>query len=390
MRNKSKLLQECMDRAVANKEVGGVSLLAIQNGEETYYNESGYADIEAGKKMNRSTIAHLYSQSKPITAAAAMTLVQDGLIDLYEPVGKYLESYNSQTYVENGEIKEVPDERPMIIMDLMNMTSGLVYPNAFTKAELACCDLMNELIDKLDSSEDKEISTMEFAERLGKNPLNFAPGTHFQYGTSADVLGALIEKVSGKKFSEYLNEKFFEPLEMKDTAFFVPEEKKDRLAKIYATNGKELTLYTGNNLGIKNNGNVNQFESGGAGLFSTVDDYSHFGQMLLNGGSYKGKEILTKEAVKFLTTSVLLPYQQADLAYWNGLQGYSYANLMRVMVEPEKAGLLGNKGEYGWDGWLGTYFMNDPVAKTTFIMFTQMTDYGTGHLTRKLRNILMS
>lgn len=390
MSDKKKLLQDCMDRAVAAKETAGVSYIFLQDGKEESFGCSGFADIEKGTKMDRDTIVHLYSQSKPITGAAAMTLVQDGFIDLYEPVGKYIKSFANQTFLANGKVLPVPSDRPVLIKDLLNMTSGLVYPGEDSLAQVRTGYLMDEMIDKLHGDPANMVSTMEFAERLGEIPLNFAPGMHFQYGTSADVLGAVIEKVSGMKFSEYLQEKFFDPLDMKDTAFFVPEEKKSRLARPYIVKDGTLTPYYGDNLAIRNDGGVNAFESGGAGLFSTLDDYSHFAAMLMNGGTYNGKEILRPEAVKFFGTGQLTDYQQKDLEYWNGLEGYSYNNLMRVMVEPSKAGVIGNKGEYGWDGWLGTFFMNDPVSKISFIMFTQITDYGTGHITRKLRNIVMS
>ena len=110
----------------------------------------------------------------------------------------------------------------------------------------------------------------------------------------------------------------------------------------------------------------------------------------MNGGTYKGKEILTPETVRFMTNAALMDGPQRAFDNWDGLEGYTYSNLMRIMNEPEKAILIGNKGEYGWDGWLGAYFMNDPSSRTTIIMFTQIRDYGTGHLTRRLRNIIMS
>ncbi|SHN56884.1 CubicO group peptidase, beta-lactamase class C family [Butyrivibrio hungatei DSM 14810] len=388
MRDKLALIQKCMDRAVEERELAGVSALLIQDGTEKFFLKSGYADEEDKVPIERNTIFHLYSQSKPITAAAMMLLVQDGIVDLCEPVGKYIDSFNDQEYLdENGKKHKVPEDKKMRIFELMNMTSGLVYPGVNSEAEKETGVLFDELIDRLSS--DNQMSTLEFAEKLGKLPLNFLPGSHWQYGTSADILGAVIEKASGMKFSEFLKERLFDPLEMVDTAFFVLDEKKPRLAHAYQAKGNDLEEYKGNNLGIRNNGGVNAFESGGAGLFSTLDDYSHFARMLMDDGVYRGKVILTESAVKFLTTGKLLEYQQRDLWNWRGLEGHTYGNLMRVMDDPKQALILGNKGEYGWDGWLGTYFMNDPSTKTTFLMMTQKADYGTGHVTRRIRNIFM-
>ncbi len=388
MRDKQRLIQDAMARAVQNKEVAGVTLLVTQEGQEKYYAQCGYADIAEEKPMARDTIVRLYSQSKPVTAAAAMLLMQDGIIDLNEPVSNYISSFNKQTCIINGKAKKLPADKAVRIKDLLNMTSGLVYPGITTEAESSTTVLFLDAARRLDT--DDQMSTLEFAARIGKFPLQFIPGSSIQYGSSADVLGAVIEKVSGQKFGDFLKERLFDPLEMKDTGFYVPEEKKSRLSKVYEHRRGQLREYNENHLAIRNDGGKNAFESGGAGLFSTLDDYSHFGQMLMNGGTYKGKEIMTPATVQYMTNAALKEGPQRAFENWNGLEGYTYGNLMRIMAEPEKAVMIGNKGEYGWDGWLGAYFMNDPSSKTTIIMLTQMRDFGTGYLTRKLRNIIMS
>ncbi len=391
MRDKKRLIEEAMERAVAAKETAGVSLLCIKEGKEVLSATAGYADIAGKSPMSRETIVHLYSQTKPITAAAAMILMQDGRIDLNEPVERYLDGFRDQTCLTDGEIRKVPDDRKMRIVDLLNMTSGLVYPGENTEAEIKTAELFKDAEDRIEKGLplSELMSTMEFADRIGRLPLQFIPGTGYQYGTGADVLGAVIEKVSGLRFGEFLKEHIFDPLNMKDTDFSVPDSKKKRLSKIYQVKDGEFAEYTGNRLIIRNDGGKNAFESGGAGLFSTLDDYARFGQMLLNNGSFGGKEILTPETVRFMTSASLGEIPQRAFK-WNGLEGYTYANFLRILKEPSQAIHFGHKGEYGWDGWLGAYFMNDPESGTTMIMFTQMTDYATGHLTRKLRNIILS
>ena len=195
MRDKQKLIQECMDRAVENREVAGVIALEITDGKEIFFAKSGYADIENKTPIGRDNIFRLYSQSKPVTAVAAMILIEDGILDLSEPVGDYIESYKKQTYLYKDKVHKVPADNKMRIRDLLNMTSGLVYPGLNTASEVEVGRLMNKMEKKLGS--DKMMTTMEFAEELGKIPLNFIPGSHFQYGTSADVLGAVIEKSFG-------------------------------------------------------------------------------------------------------------------------------------------------------------------------------------------------
>lgn len=377
-----------MDRAVENHEVAGVIALEITDGKEIFFAKSGYADIENKTPIGRDNIFRLYSQSKPVTAVAAMILIEDGILDLSEPVGDYIESYKKQTYLYKDKVHKVPADNKMRIRDLLNMTSGLVYPGLNTASEVEVGRLMNKMEKKLGSN--KMMTTMEFAEELGKIPLNFIPGSHFQYGTSADVLGAVIEKASDMSFGDFVRSRILEPLDMKDTDFYVPENKKDRLAKAYRNTKGKLVEFYGDNLAIRNNGDPNPFESGGAGLFSTIDDYSRFAQMLLNGGTYDGKQILTPNSVKYLTSGKLNATQQADLDRWQGLEGYTYGNLMRVLDDPRQASLIANKGEYGWDGWLGAHFSNDPATNTTFLMMVQRYDYGTGPLTRKLKNIIFS
>ena len=180
MRDKQQLLQACMDRAIENKELAGLNFMVLQDGKEQLYAEAGFANVEEKKKFKRDTIVRLYSQSKPITAAAAMLLIQDGIIELYEPVGDYIESFRKQEIVEDGIRRPVRDDRPMFIKDLLDMTSGLVYPFVNSPAEIGTGDLYDEMIQRFSS--DNMMSTMEFADRLGKLPLAFQPGDHFRYG----------------------------------------------------------------------------------------------------------------------------------------------------------------------------------------------------------------
>lgn len=388
MRDKAKLLNDCMERAIKDKELAGLNYMVLQDGEESFYGEAGYANVEQKKKFNKDTIVRLYSQSKPVTAAAAMILLQDGIIDLYEPVGNYIPSFRRQEIVEGGIRRPVREDRPMFIRDLLNMTSGLVYPFDNTASEIGTGKLYDELISRLRT--DNMMSTREFADRLGEVPLAFQPGDHFQYGTSADILGAVIEAASGMKLGEFMKERLFDPLEMEDTGFYVTDDKLDRLATAYYCEDGTIRPYTGSNLGIRADGKMNAFESGGAGLFSTIKDYSHFAKMLMNGGNFNGREILTENTVRFMTKAQLTEAQQNDIDAWTTLGGFSYGNLMRIMKDNRKAGFIAGQYEYGWDGWLGPYFCNDPKSGTTVLMLTQCVDYATGTVTRRLRNIVFS
>ncbi|MBP3889068.1 MAG: beta-lactamase family protein [Cellulosilyticum sp.] len=385
--NQKKLsqIQEILNEMVQTSYVAGANCLVLEKGKEMGYFEAGYADLKAQKPFKRDTICLLYSMSKPVTAAAAMLLMEKGKIDLLDPVEKFIPSFKNQMVISQNGLE--PCQKAVTIKDLLSMTSGLLYGNDVDAAGIGMSGLFEEVKSHLTTS--KEYSTYEIAERIGQIPLAFQPGSHWAYGVSADVLGAIIEVVADKPFSEFLSESLFCPLEMEDTGFWVPELKQDRLAKVYALENEELVEYNGNNLGILIRMNQKpRFESGGAGLVSTIDDYSRFAKMLLNKGSFNGKQILAPKTVQYMTTCELHAKLNDDVATWDSLRGHSYGNLMRIMTNPKQAIFNGTKGEYGWDGWLGPYMANDPVHEITFLMMQQKTDTGTTSYTRKLRNIV--
>lgn len=386
------ILKEILNASIENSEIAGANFLVVKDGKEVVYVQEGLADRETGRKIERDTIFRLYSQTKPVTSAAAMILMERGLLDFYAPVSEFLPSFAQMCVAKGGE--RIPCTRQILVNDLLNMTSGLVYPDEGTEAGRAADKVFQEVCSRLHSKE--PMTTRELVDKLSVCPLSFEPGSSWAYGTSADVLGAVIEVVSGKRLSEFMREEIFEPLGMKDTAFWVPKEKQGRLAKSYETvekenGGKELVLYTGDNLAVRNDMAVPPaYEAGGAGLVSTLDDYSRFAAMLLNEGSLDGVQILKPKTVEFFRSGELLPAQQDSFRNWVGLEGYSYGNLMRVCKNPPRSGMMTRKGEYGWDGWLGAYFANFPEEKMTILMGTQKKDGGTFGLTRKLRNVILS
>lgn len=387
-----KSLERIMQQAIGEKLIAGMSLLAEKEGQELCSCQAGLADVEKGQPFERNTIFRLYSQTKPVTAAAAMILVERGLIDLQQPVAEFIPAFGKQKALVNGTAEK--PVRPMFVKDLLNMTSGLVYPNEESEAGRFAGTVFQEACDRLHT--DRAMTTMELANRLAEGPLAYLPGSSWQYGTSADVLGAVIETVSGMRFGEFLKKEIFEPLGMADTAFWVPEEKRNRFASPYETVEKEdgtraLVRYEGDHLAIRNDMAAEPaFESGGAGLASTLDDYMRFARMLKQGGELDGVRILKPGTVKFMTGGQLMDCQQKAFERWIGLEGYSYANLMRVCKNPAQSGFLTSVGEYGWDGWLGAYFANFPAENLTILMGTQKKDAGTFSLTRKLRNVILS
>ena len=388
-------LGRVMRQYVDKNIVAGVNLLVEKDGQEICYCQAGLADRENGKEITRDTIFRLYSQTKPVTAAAAMILMERGKLELCQPVSDFLPSFREQKVCCGSTLVKLEQAgRSMMVQDLLRMTSGLVYPDEATLAGRQTGKVFAQVCSRLGGNE--EMTTREVADSLAGCTLSFLPGQEWQYSASADVLGAVIEVASGMKYAAFLKKEILEPLGMEDTAFWVPQEKQHRLTKVYESirtqdGQRKLVRYTGSHLGIRNDmSREPAFASGGAGLASTLDDYMKFARMLQNGGSLNGVRILRPATVRYMTGGQLLDCQQKYFEKWDVLSGYSYGNLMRVCKNPGQCGYLAEKGEYGWDGWLGTHFANFPGEKLTILVGTQMKDSGTFALTYKLRNLVLS
>ena len=378
-------IKKIMQHEIDNQKfTSGVNLLVLVDGKEVIYEEYGYRDAENKVPFSRDTITRLYSMSKPVTAAAAMILADRGLLDLGACLCWTMPGFSEAYYNIDG--NRVKATQQITVKDLLNMTSGIPYPGD-TPSSQQVGGVFWELNERLHT--DNPMTTAEFARRIGACDLSFNPGDRFMYGASADVLGALIEQVSGMTLGEFMKKEIFEPLGMNDTGFYVKPESKHRLAKVYRTDYANWCIepvFT-EHLGVPVTDTPPAFESGGAGLYSTLDDYAKFATMLMNGGELNGKRILSQNAVNYLTSPSLTSWQIDTLSRdWRSLSGYSYGNLMRNLVNPGQAYVLSEEGEYGWDGWLGCFFANYPKSKMTILMTMQRVDCGTAALTRKLIN----
>lgn len=387
MYNYQQAIDHIMQQEVEAGNIAGAGYMLIQGGRERYFSTCGYADREKKTPIKRDTIFRLFSMTKPITAAATMLLVERGELDLRDPVSQYIPSFREQT-VWNPGGEPQPVVRETTVYDLLNMTSGIPYPENWegcSPSGLMMDDLFQKL--KADQAEGQRLTTREWIDRIARVPLAFQPGERWMYGLSADVLGAVIEVVTGRRYGEFLREEIFTPLEMVDTAFYVPEDKLWRFAQNYNWNEekKALEIYTGCNLGEYYGPDVS-FESGGAGLVSTMEDYSHFAQMLLQGGSYNGVRILSEKTVQFMHQD-RLSLSQKDAFLWDSNLGCGYGCLMRVLVDQGKAGTIGSLGEYGWDGWTGNYMTIDPADDMVMLYFIQRCGYSSTTALRRIRNV---
>lgn len=375
---------QCLEQAVDRHEAAGIAVMVRRDGQELFCVQAGHADQETATPLRRDHIFRLYSQSKPITAAAAMLLMERGVIDLMDPVEAYLPGFHNQKVATVQGL--VPVKRPVRIMDLLGMTAGVSYPGNEDEAARRAARLFEEDTRLIQAG--GGMSTVELANRIGQLPLAFHPGEHWRYSTCADVLGAVIEVASGRPFAQFLQEELFQPLGMKDTAFYVPEDKQDRFVTCYRRVPGGLEPFRQLHLAVGDYSHEPAFASGGAGLVSTLDDYAAFADMLMNEGSYQGRQILRPATVRFLTQPQLTEGPARDL--WDSLEGFSYGKLMRVCVAPGRWTGVTVPDEYGWDGWLGTYFANLPHERLTILLMQNVTDTGTSAVTRKVRNLVLS
>ena len=379
---------EIIEEAIRAGDTAGALVLFREGGEETFFDAHGYANVERGEKLRRDHIFRLFSMTKPVTAVAVMTLLEKGELDIGQPVCELIPGFAGDRLIENGVERKSPTV--MTVNHLLNMTSGLTYGGLGSQSEKKITRFLLECDRKLHT--DEAVTTVEFARRLSELPLSFEPGTSWQYGLSADVLGAVVECVTGMRYGDYLEEAVFKPLGMCDTGFFVPEEKQHRLADCYRSTGQgDMKPFTGDNLFVSYRMQGRPaFESGGAGLVSTIDDYSRFAQMLLNGGELDGRRILKKRTVEFLISGDLTPRQNQKLWDLFGLTGFTYSHLMRQMRGNGSYTGLTRGREYGWDSWTGCYFTNIPEENRCMLLLEQKAETGTTPMIRKIRNVWLA
>lgn len=383
-----KHIDSMVDKAVKDETVAGGTVCIIKDNQEVYRKHFGYADREKKISPNDDTIFRMFSMTKPITAVATLILMERGILDYNDNVSKYLDGFKNPTVLDWNTGKGVPTNREVLIRDLLTMTSGLVYPADWSES----CKQMAILFDKNTEliKQGGGMSTVEFCNEMGKIPLVCEPNTSWIYGTSADVLGAVIEVATGKSFGQFLEDEIFTPLGMVDTGFYIPQEKYHRLAQAYYhdSDGK-FKIFDFMNLCITDYKKPPKFESGGAGLVSTIDDYQKFIRMLLNNGTLNGVRILGRKSIDLMRT----PYLDKQLVdkrdnIKDNNAGYNYGCLVRILENKQVSGTNGSIGEFGWDGWLGTYFNIDLSENLSIMYFVQECGAGFSDIARKIRAIV--
>jgi CubicO group peptidase (beta-lactamase class C family) len=376
-------LSDFFDNEVATGKLPGAIVLIQQHGRPVYFKCFGVRDVATKQAMTPDTIFALHSMTKPITSLAAMMLIDEGMLALADPVANYIPAFaDVRVGIETGQqdadldLKLVPPDRPVTIEDLLRHTSGISYDYVGGPWVMKVYSAAHIF--------DGHFDNREFARRIAGLPLARQPGTLWRYGHSTDVLGRIIEIVSGKSLFQFLEERIFEPLGMTSTRFVLRDAaERERMAeplpddRILQLAEKERRAHP-------------EWESGGGGLVSTVTDYARFAQMLLNGGSLDGRQYLSPAAYQLMTTDHIGPGSGVarDYFYFPG-DGFGFGYGLAVRTDPgdAKPPPPGSLGELKWDSGSGTYFGVDPKLDMVYVLMEQ-TQRERGRITSAFKKLV--
>ncbi|MCI0439332.1 MAG: beta-lactamase family protein [Chloroflexi bacterium] len=361
-------VNSAMQGYVDSGRLAGIVTMLARDGKTFHFERFGVSDLKTRKPMEEDTIFRIYSMTKPITSVAAMMLYEEGRFGLDDSVSRFIpELDNLKVCIGMGQAgpKLIPQERPITVRQLLSHTSGLSYG--------ANQDSPVEAMYREAKPMDPASNLEETAQKLGKLPLAYQPGRGWRYSVSTDVLGYLVQVVSGQRFDQFLQERILGPLGMEDTAFYTPEDKLDRFARVYGPSERGLAELNDERTQMRYQPPVTFF-SGGGGLVSTASDYMRFCQMLLNGGELDGVRLLGPKTIEMMTEPHLTDEQleyAANTAGPEQFQGSSFGLGFKVVTSVAETGVLGSEGTFSWGGAASTIFWIDPVEDLVAILMTQ-------------------
>ncbi len=378
-----------LQRYIDAGQFTGTLTLVARHGQMAYLHPQGYLELERNRPMTRDAIFRIYSMSKPITSTALMMLYEQGLFQLDDPVYTLIPSWKNLNVYASGEhpaFHVIPPDRPMTIRDLLTHTSGITY--GFT--DRTSVDAAYRKLRVGDRSQ-PGYTLQDMIDALAELPLEFSPGTRWNYSLSTDVLGYLVEVLSGQRFDTYLREHIFEPLGMSDTGFTIAPEQQSRFACNYQRQADGT-------LQLVDSAEQSEYReqsllSGGGGLISTAQDYFRFTSMLRNRGELDGVRLLGRKTIELMTmnhlpggrdlTELAFPGRFSETAY----TGVGFGLGFSVMQDPSRAQILGTPGEYTWGGAASTAFWVDPQEDLTVIFMTQLMPSSSYPIRRELRTL---
>lgn len=366
-----------------DKKMSGSVVMVARHGKVAYFNSFGKRDIESNAPMQNDAIFRIASQTKALVSVGIMILQEEGKLLIADPVSKYLPEFKETTVAESregGGYNVIKAKRQITLRDLLTHTAGIGYGYGLAADKWKEAGIQGWYFADRDEPIAATIS------RLAKLPMEAHPGEKFVYGYNTDILGAVIEKVSGKSLEEFITLRILTPLGMKDTHFYLPQNKVNRLATVYsayADKPLESAPVSGTmtSQGAYVNGPRKSF-SGGAGLLSTASDYAKFLQMMLNKGSYNGNRILAPSTVELMTVSHL-----GEIKY-NWGTGIGFGLGFSVSEDLGDRGVPGSVGEFGWGGAYGSTYWVDPKEDLVVVYFKQLTPTNNVDDQSKLRTLI--
>jgi CubicO group peptidase (beta-lactamase class C family) len=375
-------ISDYLRNEIATGKIPGAIMLIQQHGAPVYSECFGVRDVVSRQPMTSDTIFRLYSMSKPITSVAIMMLVEDGKLSLDDPIEKYIPAFaDAKVGIDKLDDKGQPTltleplRRSITIEDLLRHTSGItygIYGDDPARKRYAAADLFNG-----------NFNNAELADRIAHLPLAEQPGTLWDYGHSTDILGRVIEVISGKSLLAFERERLLDPLGMTDTAFYATgEAEQTRIAEPMPNDRNILPV-----VGIRDPRHVRRSESGGAGLVGTITDYAKFAQMLLSGGTLNGRRYLSAKTIALMTKDHIGPQSgiARDRYFFPGdASGYGLGFAVRTRLLASEPGPI---GEYRWDGVAGTFFWIDP-KDDMFVLFMAQTPSQRGRIQSELRKLV--
>jgi CubicO group peptidase (beta-lactamase class C family) len=370
-------LHRRIQQFVEDGQHAGISLLLARNGKIADTFAVGFRNLELSLPMSRDTIVRVYSMTKIVVSVAALTLLEEGKLGLLDPVADYLPEFRDLRVLVGGTAQEpqlVPADKPLTIQHLFTHTSGIIYE--------APEELIGEYYRPLLGGGDST-SLQQLVSNLAKLPLKWHPGTRFEYGFSTDVLARVIEVVTGLRLDGYLKARILEPLGMVDTSYGVTGTKTERLAKVYE-HGDGGALQPVKSLKGELVEGQRNFPGGGSGLFSTLDDFARFGQMLCNGGQLAGERIIGRKTLQLMVSNHLTGL---TVPFHNLGTGHGYGLGVGVRLDNGLAGTLGTIGSFGWTGMATTYCWIDPEEKLVALCFAQHLPYDEHGLFQRFTNL---
>jgi len=388
------------ERYIATGRFPGAQLVVYRRGKVAHASVQGLADVERKVPLRDDTIFRIYSMTKPITSVAFMMLVEQGRVAIDEPVAKYIPEWKNLGVFVAGTHPAFltrPPVRPMLIVDLLRHTSGLTY--GFQQRSNVDAAYREKKIGEVE----KAGTLQSMVEDLAKLPLEFSPGEAWNYSLSTDVIGYLIEKISGQPFEQFLKDRIFDPLGMKDTDFHVPAAKAQRLAACYSADPQGAITFNPADrkpsLTLQDDPATSSFlippsfVSGGGGLCSTTADYLTFCRALIGGGELGGVRLIGPKTLKLMTSNHLpggvdLPTMSRSLFSEAAYHGIGFGLGFSVTMDPAKTLIAGSPGEYAWGGAATTSFWIDPAEELIAIFMTQVLPSSAYPIRRELRSMI--